>query len=73
MLESVPPLKRKTLAEVFPTASAEAIDLISRTLQFNPDKRLTGSVSRHSRCALVCAALSVRRAWGRGWGGRRGS
>lgn len=41
MLESVPAMKPKALAELFPTASAEALDLLRVTLQFNPEKRLT--------------------------------
>lgn len=41
MLESIPPLKKKTLGDLFPMASPDALDLINRTLQFNPEKRLT--------------------------------
>ncbi len=41
MLESLPPTKAKSLKELFPTASNEAIDLINQCLQFNPSKRIT--------------------------------
>jgi hypothetical protein len=53
MLESIPPLKKKSLADLFPMASADALDLITRTLQFNPDKRLSGAA------AAAAAACSV--------------
>jgi len=38
ILTKIKPLSRK---EWFPGCSAEAIDLISKTLLFNPDKRPT--------------------------------
>lgn len=41
MLDSLPPAKPKELSEIFPTASEDALDLLNRLLQFNPDKRLT--------------------------------
>jgi mitogen-activated protein kinase 15 len=41
MLESLPPSRPRSYAEMFPTASAEALDLMRLCLQFNPDKRLT--------------------------------
>lgn len=41
MLESLPPSKPKSLHEIFPTASEDALDLLERLLQFNPEKRLT--------------------------------
>ncbi len=41
MLESLPATKHKPIAELFPTASPEALDLIRRCLHFNPEKRLT--------------------------------
>ena len=39
MLESLPAAKAKPLHEIFPTASDDALDLLSRLLQFNPSKR----------------------------------
>jgi len=53
MLESVPVTKRKTFEEVFPTASPEALDLLHRTLHFNPDKRISGV------CVCVCVGGDV--------------
>ena len=41
MLESLPPSRPRSYAEMFPTATAEALDLMRLCLQFNPDKRLT--------------------------------
>ncbi|GMI47015.1 hypothetical protein TrCOL_g11143 [Triparma columacea] len=41
MLDSIPPTKKTTLTEMFPKASSDAIDLMSKCLQFNPDKRCT--------------------------------
>jgi mitogen-activated protein kinase 15 len=41
MLESLPPSKPKSLNEIFPTASEDAVDLLDRLLQFNPEKRLS--------------------------------
>eukprot|EP00930_Biecheleria_cincta_P015467 TRINITY_DN128_c0_g1_i1.p1 TRINITY_DN128_c0_g1~~TRINITY_DN128_c0_g1_i1.p1 ORF type:complete len:423 (-),score=96.99 TRINITY_DN128_c0_g1_i1:291-1559(-) len=41
MLESVPFSKQKHLAEIFPSASPDAHDLIRRCLQFNPTKRIS--------------------------------
>ena len=43
MLESVPTTKKRSFEELFPTASPEALDLLHRTLLFNPDKRITGT------------------------------
>lgn len=34
-------MKHRSLGEYFPTASAEALDLIARCMHFNPDKRIT--------------------------------
>ena len=39
MIESLPALHFKVLGEVFPTASAEAIDLLRSCFYFNPDVR----------------------------------
>eukprot|EP00500_Bicosoecida_sp_ms1_P004548 CAMPEP_0203815314 /NCGR_PEP_ID=MMETSP0115-20131106/9954_1 /ASSEMBLY_ACC=CAM_ASM_000227 /TAXON_ID=33651 /ORGANISM="Bicosoecid sp, Strain ms1" /LENGTH=356 /DNA_ID=CAMNT_0050724211 /DNA_START=300 /DNA_END=1370 /DNA_ORIENTATION=+ len=41
MLESLSPTRPRALSEMFPTASAEALDLLRLCLQFNPDKRIT--------------------------------
>ena len=41
MLESCKATNPKTLAEIYPSASPEALDLINKCLQWNPDKRLT--------------------------------
>lgn len=41
MLDSLPPSKAKSLKEIFPTASEDALDLLDKLLQFNPEKRLT--------------------------------
>lgn len=41
MLESLPPSRKKSLRDMFPTASDEALDLLKTLLQFNPSKRLT--------------------------------
>lgn len=39
MLESLPPVKKRSLASVFPKADKTALDLIGRCLSFNPAKR----------------------------------
>jgi len=41
MIESIPQTKNRPPEEMFPDASADALDLIKRCLQFNPDKRIT--------------------------------
>lgn len=41
MLESLPASRPKALSEMFPTASAEALDLLRVCLQFNPNKRIS--------------------------------
>eukprot|EP01132_Coremiostelium_polycephalum_P004746 gene4746-5923_t len=41
MLESLPPSHPRSLADMYPHASAEALDLLRKLLQFNPDKRIT--------------------------------
>ena len=41
MLDSLPPSKPKSLLEIFPTASEEALDMVDKMLQFNPEKRLS--------------------------------
>jgi len=41
MLESLPVSRPKALSEMFPTASAEALDLLRVCLQFNPNKRIS--------------------------------
>mmetsp|Transcript_12584 Transcript_12584/g.37837 ORF Transcript_12584/g.37837 Transcript_12584/m.37837 type:complete len:467 (+) Transcript_12584:365-1765(+) len=41
MLESLPVDNPRTWQHMFPNASPEATDLVSKLLQFNPDKRIT--------------------------------
>jgi mitogen-activated protein kinase 15 len=41
MIDTLPPTRYKPLAEWFPSAPPDALDLIRRCLQFNPDKRLS--------------------------------
>ena len=41
MLDSLPNTKPKNLADLYPKASPEALDLLKKLLQFNPSKRLT--------------------------------
>jgi len=41
MLESVPKARPKPLAEMFPRASSEALDLLRMCFQFNPSRRIT--------------------------------
>ncbi len=41
MLEGIPPTRQLSLSELFPNASAEALELIHQCLQFNPAKRCT--------------------------------
>ena len=45
MLESLPPSNARALADMYPHASPEALDLLSLLLQFNPDKRITAEES----------------------------
>ena len=41
MLDSLTPTEPRNLADVFPNATAEALDLLRQSLQFNPEKRIT--------------------------------
>eukprot|EP00769_Ergobibamus_cyprinoides_P002463 gnl/Ergobibamus_cyprinoides/359.p2 GENE.gnl/Ergobibamus_cyprinoides/359~~gnl/Ergobibamus_cyprinoides/359.p2 ORF type:complete len:139 (+),score=70.47 gnl/Ergobibamus_cyprinoides/359:414-830(+) len=41
MLESLPPSQPRDPAELFPSASPEALDLLMKMLAFNPDKRIS--------------------------------
>ena len=41
MLESLPPSKPRQLADMFPDASEDALDLMRKLLMFNPAKRLS--------------------------------
>eukprot|EP01098_Paradermamoeba_levis_P001203 TRINITY_DN1134_c0_g1_i2.p1 TRINITY_DN1134_c0_g1~~TRINITY_DN1134_c0_g1_i2.p1 ORF type:complete len:430 (+),score=165.51 TRINITY_DN1134_c0_g1_i2:92-1381(+) len=41
MLESLPPSNPRSLSEMYPNASPEALDLLSKLLAFNPNKRIT--------------------------------
>lgn len=48
MLESLPPTRQRSLAEMVPKASADALDLMRQCLQFNPAKRISADDSlRH--------------------------
>jgi mitogen-activated protein kinase 15 len=41
MLESLPPSRRRRIAQIFPNAGEQAADLLSKLLEFNPNKRIT--------------------------------
>jgi len=41
ILENLPATSPKSLADLFPKASPNALDLLKKTLEFNPDKRIT--------------------------------
>jgi len=41
MLESLPPSNPRSLADMYPNASGEALELLRKLLQFNPNKRIT--------------------------------
>jgi len=41
MLETIPTIKTKNLKNLFKNASSNALDLLSKLLQFNPNKRIT--------------------------------
>jgi len=41
MLESLPPSNPRSLADMFPDATPEALDCLKQLLQFNPNKRIT--------------------------------
>jgi len=41
ILENLPQTNPKSLADLFPKASPTALDLLKRTLEFNPEKRIT--------------------------------
>lgn len=41
MLDSIPDVEQKSLHDLFPKAKPEAIDLLQRLIQFNPEKRIT--------------------------------
>lgn len=41
MLETIPSIKTKSLKNMFKNASSNALDLLSKLLQFNPNKRIT--------------------------------
>jgi mitogen-activated protein kinase 15 len=41
MLESLPPSRPRSLSDMFPGASADALDMLQKLLQFNPNKRIT--------------------------------
>ena len=41
MIDSLPPLRSRPLKDLFPGCPPDALDLINRCLQFNPEKRIT--------------------------------
>jgi len=41
MLESLPPSRPRSLGDMFPGASTDALDMLQKLLQFNPNKRIT--------------------------------
>jgi len=41
MLESLPPSQPKSLHDMFPSASSEALEILKMMLQFNPNKRIS--------------------------------
>ncbi len=41
MLETIPTIKTKSLKNIFKNASNQALDLLSKLLEFNPQKRIT--------------------------------
>lgn len=41
MLDSIPDVEPKTLNEMYPKAAQDAVDLMKKLLQFNPEKRIT--------------------------------
>lgn len=45
MLESLPPSNPKSLSDLFPNATPEALDILKLMLQFNPNKRITAEMA----------------------------
>lgn len=45
MLESLPETEPRSLSSMFPNTDEDALDLLSRLLQFNPNKRITADES----------------------------
>mmetsp|Transcript_1763 Transcript_1763/g.2549 ORF Transcript_1763/g.2549 Transcript_1763/m.2549 type:complete len:155 (+) Transcript_1763:3-467(+) len=43
MLENINVKERKTIRSLYPNASADALDLLGKLLQFNPEKRITST------------------------------
>lgn len=44
MLESLPETQPRSLASMFPNAPEDALDMLNKLLQFNPNKRIDAEV-----------------------------
>jgi hypothetical protein len=57
-----PEARRVNWKAKFPKAQQQALDMLDKLLQFNPDKRLTAeevSLAAWALCVCVCACLYV--------------
>jgi mitogen-activated protein kinase 1/3 len=52
MVESIPMSDQKALTDLYPSADPEALDLLEKLLDFNPDKRPTAEEGSFS-CFLL--------------------